>query len=114
MIQGEAGAGKTTLFAKIAWDWLNGNGVKQFELVLIIPRCDTENNRTVRGNIIAKAYFSDNNTTSPEQFEEYCYDHPETFLIVFDGLDEFVNLLISRVGKYFAPHATKPCMLMNS
>ena len=87
LAEGEAGAGKTTLCAKIAWDWLNGNGFKQFELVLIIPLRDTENNRTV--GEIAKAYFSDNNTTSPEQFDKYCYDHPETVLIVFDGLDEF-------------------------
>ena len=87
LAEGEAGAGKTTLCAKIAWDWLNGNGFKQFNLVLIIPLRDTENNRTV--GEIAKAYFSDNNTTSPKQFEKYCYDHHETVLIVFDGLDEF-------------------------
>ena len=63
LAEGEAGAGKTTLCAKIAWDWFNGNGFKQFELVLIFPLRDTENNKTV--GEIAKAYFSDHNTTSP-------------------------------------------------
>ena len=62
---GEAGAGKTTLCAKIAWDWLNGHGFQQFELVLIIPIRDTENNTMV--GEIAQAYFSPKNTTSPEQ-----------------------------------------------
>ena len=95
LAEGEAGAGKTTLCAKIAWDWLTGKGFKQFELVLIIPLRDTENNRTV--GEIAKAYFSDNNTTSPEQFEKYCYDHPETVLIVFDGLDEFKGDFLKQV-----------------
>ena len=69
LAEGEAGAGKTTLCAKIAWDWSNGKGFKQFELVLIIPLRNTENNRTA--GKIAKAYFSDNNTTSSEQFEKY-------------------------------------------
>ena len=87
LAEGEAGAGKTTLCAKIAWDWLNGHGFKQFELVLIIPLRDTENNKTVGD--IAKAYFSDHNTTSPEQFEKYCYENPDKVFIVFDGLDEF-------------------------
>ena len=95
LAEGEAGAGKTTLCAKIAWDWLTGKGFKQFELVLIIPLRDTENNRTV--GEIARAYFSDNNTTSPEQFEKYCYDHPETVLIVFDGLDEFKGDFLKQV-----------------
>ena len=87
LAEGEAGAGKTTLCAKIAWDWLNGNGFKQCELVLIIPLRDTENNKTV--GEIAKAYFSDHNTTSPKQFEKYCYENSDSVLIVFDGLDEF-------------------------
>ena len=87
LAEGEAGAGKTTLCAKIAWDWLNGNGFKQCELVLIIPLRDTENNKTVGD--IAKAYFSDHNTTSPKQFEKYCYENSDSVLIVFDGLDEF-------------------------
>ena len=87
LAEGEAGAGKTTLCAKIAWDWLNGKGFKQFELVLIIPIRDTENSKSV--GEIAQAYFSNDNTTSPEQFEKYCYENPEKVFIVFDGLDEF-------------------------
>ena len=87
--------GKTTLCAKIAWDWLNGNGFKQFELVLIIPIRDTENSNSV--GEIAQAYFSDDNTTSPEQFEKYCYENPEKVFIVFDGLDEFKGDLSQEV-----------------
>ena len=87
LAEGEAGAGKTTLCAKIAWDWLNGHGFKQFGLVLIIPIRDTENNTTV--GEIAQAYFSDDNTTSPEQIEKYCYENPDKVFIVLDGLDEF-------------------------
>ena len=87
LAEGEAGAGKTTLCAKIAWDWLNGHGFKQFELVLIIPLRDTENNNTI--GEIAKAYFTDHNTMSTEQFEKYCYENPDKVFILFDGLDEF-------------------------
>ena len=98
LAEGEAGAGKTTLCAKIAWDWLNGNGFKQFELVLIVPLRDIENNMTV--GEIAKAYLSDDNTTSPEQFEKYCYDHPETVLIIFDGLDEFKGDVLKQLEDF--------------
>ena len=87
LAEGEAGAGKTTLCAKIAWDWLNGHGFKRFELVLIIPIRDTEINTMV--GEVAQAYFSEDNTTSPEQFEKYCYENPEKVFIVLDGLDEF-------------------------
>ena len=87
LAEGEAGAGKTTLCAKIAWDWLTKRGFKQFELVLTIPIRDTENNTMV--GKIAQAYFSNDNTTSPEQFEKYCYENPEKVFIVLDGLDEF-------------------------
>ena len=95
LAEGEAGAGKTTLCAKIAWDWLTGNGFNKFELVLIIPIRDTEHNTTV--GEIAQAYFSDDNTTSPEQFEKYCYENPEKVFIVFDGLDEFNGDLSKQV-----------------
>ena len=100
LAEGEAGAGKTTLCAKIAWDWLNGNGFKQFELVLIIPLRDTENNKTV--GEIAKAYFSDHNTTSPEQFEKYCYENPDKVFIVFDGLDEFKGDISNQLDDIIA------------
>ncbi|XP_063959143.1 uncharacterized protein LOC129267255 [Lytechinus pictus] len=38
MLQGEAGAGKTTLCAKIAWDWINGcPDVPNYVWVLVVP-----------------------------------------------------------------------------
>ena len=87
LAEGKAGIGKTTLCAKIAWDWLTGIGFKKFELVLIIPLRDTENSTTI--GEIAKAYFSKGNTTTTEQFGKYCYENPDKVFIIFDGFDEF-------------------------
>ena len=75
LLQGEAGAGKTTLCCKIAWDWLTGKGFKQFDLVLLVPLRNVENNATI-GEIV-KHYLSDNNTVTAEQLDEYCKANPE-------------------------------------
>ena len=37
MVQGEAGAGKTTFCAKIAWDWIEARHFSHFVWVLIVP-----------------------------------------------------------------------------
>ena len=37
LIQGEGGAGKTTLCSKIAWEWVNGRHFTEFEMVLVLP-----------------------------------------------------------------------------
>ena len=86
MVQGEAGAGKTTLCSKIAWDWINGNGFEQFTMVLVVPLRDAEN---VTIGEIAKVYLLDTNPITADQLNEYIFTHPELVFIIFDGLDEF-------------------------
>ncbi|XP_063971342.1 uncharacterized protein LOC135158027 isoform X2 [Lytechinus pictus] len=86
MIQGEAGAGKTTFLAKIAWDWINDSqDLSQFVWVLIIPL--RESKRYTIGQIV-KSYLSKDNPAKACQITEYIRSNPEKVFIACDGLDE--------------------------
>eukprot|EP00057_Strongylocentrotus_purpuratus_P007649 XP_011662123.1 PREDICTED: uncharacterized protein LOC105437333 [Strongylocentrotus purpuratus] len=85
LVQAEGGAGKTTFCSKIAWDWANDLGFKQFKLVAVIPLRKAKN-KTV-GEVI-KSYLSDNNPFTAVQIDKYILTNQEDVFLVFDGLDE--------------------------
>ena len=85
MVQGEAGAGKTTLCAKIAWDWIEGRNSSHFVWVLIVPL--REFKQYTIGQI-AKSYLAKNNPATVSQITEYIRSNPDKVFIAFDGLDE--------------------------
>ena len=93
LIEGEGGAGKTTLCAKIAWDWIKGINFTEFKLVLIFRLRDSWN-KTV-GEVV-KSYLSDNNFVQPTQLDQYILSNPDKVLIILDGLDEFQGDLTTR------------------
>ena len=86
MVQGEAGAGKTTLCAKIAWDWLNGKHFQQYEMLLVVPLRESEDQTLGE---VARAYLSDSNPVQADQLNEYIVSNPGKVFTIFDGLDEF-------------------------
>ena len=85
LLQGEGGAGKTTLCSKIAWEWVNGRHFTEFEMVLFIP-LRTSRKRTVGD--IAKSYMSDSNFVEPKQIDAYILANPDKVFLLFDGFDE--------------------------
>ena len=93
LIEGEGGAGKTTLCAKIAWDWIKGINFTEFKLVLIIRLRDSKH-KTV-GEVV-KSYLSDNNFVQPAQLDQYILSNPDKVLIILDGLDEFQGDLTTQ------------------
>ena len=58
MVQGEAGAGKSTFCAKIAWDWIEGMHFCHFVWVLIVPLREFKQHTIGK---IAKSYLAQNN-----------------------------------------------------
>ena len=84
LLQGEGGAGKTTLCAKIALDWIQGN-FEQFELVLVIP-LRTAKDQTV-GQIV-RTYLSDSNTVNFKELDAYIVSNPGKVLLLLDAFDE--------------------------
>ncbi|XP_041466185.1 uncharacterized protein LOC121416776 [Lytechinus variegatus] len=94
IIQGEAGAGKTTLCAKIAWDWINGSpDVPKFVWVLVIPLREVK--RYTIGQIV-KSYLSKDNPATACQITEYIRSNPEKVFIACDGLDEFSGKVVQH------------------
>ncbi|XP_041466170.1 uncharacterized protein LOC121416770 isoform X1 [Lytechinus variegatus] len=94
MIQGEAGAGKTTFLAKIAWDWINDSpDLSNFVWVLIIPLREAK--RYKIGQIV-KSYLSKDNPVTACQITEYIRSNPEKVFIACDGLDEFSGKVVQH------------------
>ncbi|XP_030834131.1 uncharacterized protein LOC115921142 [Strongylocentrotus purpuratus] len=85
MVQGEAGAGKTTFCAKIAWDWIQGMYFSDFVWVLIVPLREFKHHSIGK---IAKSYLAKNNPATVSQITEYIRSNPDKVFIAFDGLDE--------------------------
>ena len=85
MVQGEAGAGKTTFCAKIAWDWIEGKYFSDFVWVLIVPLREFKQHTIGK---IAKSYLDKNNPSSVSQITEYIRSNPDKVFIALDGLDE--------------------------
>ncbi|XP_072182088.1 baculoviral IAP repeat-containing protein 1-like [Diadema setosum] len=86
-LQGERGIGKTTLCAKIAWDWSHGRILQDLDMVLLIPLRDVTDAKSV--SCIVKRYLSDSNTATPNQIDNYISTSQNKVLLVLDGFDEY-------------------------
>ena len=94
MVQGEAGAGKTTFCAKIAWDWINDSpALPKFVWVLVVPFREAK--QYTIGEI-AKSYLSKGNPATACQITEYIRSNPTHVFIAFDGLDEFKGKVVQE------------------
>ncbi|XP_072182232.1 uncharacterized protein [Diadema setosum] len=87
LIQGEGGVGKTTLCAKIAWDWCQGKILQDLDLVIVIPLRDVTDGKSI--GAILKTYLSDSNAATPDQIDGYISTNLNKILLAFDGFDEF-------------------------
>ncbi|XP_071482480.1 uncharacterized protein [Diadema antillarum] len=87
LIQGEGGVGKTTLCAKIAWDWCQGRIFQDLDMVILIPLRDVTNKGSIGG--IVKTYLSDSNPAKSYQIDDYILRNPKRIVIIFDGFDEY-------------------------
>ncbi|XP_072171764.1 uncharacterized protein [Diadema setosum] len=94
LIQGEGGVGKSTLCAKIAWDWCQGRILQDLDMVLLIPLRDVTNKRSIGG--IVKTYLSDSNPAKSYQIDDYISRNQSRIVIIFDGFDEFNGKLSEK------------------
>ncbi|XP_041461764.1 uncharacterized protein LOC121413070 [Lytechinus variegatus] len=88
LVEGEGGVGKTTLCAKIVWDWIHGAGYQDFKLVLLVLLREVKD-KTI-GDII-KSYLPDDNMVTAMQLNKYVFSHQTDVLLVLDGFDEFAG-----------------------
>ncbi|XP_072182224.1 LOW QUALITY PROTEIN: NACHT, LRR and PYD domains-containing protein 6-like [Diadema setosum] len=87
LVEGEGGVGKTTLSAKIAWDWCQGRILLDLDMVIVIPLRDVTDHKSI--GAIVKSYLSDFNEATPDQIDAYISSNLNKILLVFDGFDEF-------------------------
>ncbi|XP_041461869.1 uncharacterized protein LOC121413173 [Lytechinus variegatus] len=85
LVDGEGGVGKTTLCAKIVWDWIHGAGYQDFKLVLLVLLREVKD-KTI-GEII-KSYLPDDIEVTAMQLNKYVFSHQKDVFLVMDGLDE--------------------------
>ncbi|XP_030843220.1 NACHT, LRR and PYD domains-containing protein 5-like [Strongylocentrotus purpuratus] len=83
---GEAGVGKSTLFAKIALDWAMGNCLQDITLLFHESFRDIEDSPFF-GDIVMN-HFPDDTEIIGEWIDKYIKDNQRTVLILLDGLDE--------------------------
>ncbi|XP_071499905.1 uncharacterized protein [Diadema antillarum] len=88
LIMGDGGVGKTTLCAKIAWDWCQGKILRDLVMVILVPLRDvTDVNKSI-GSIV-ESYLSDSNEATPTVIDDYISKNLHNVLLLFDGFDEF-------------------------
>ncbi|XP_041463472.1 uncharacterized protein LOC121414380 [Lytechinus variegatus] len=92
LLEGEGGVGKTTLCAKIVWDWIHASGYQDFKLVLFVLLREAKN-KTI-GEII-KSYLPDDIKVTAMQLNKYVFSHQKDVFLVLDGLDELAGDLNS-------------------
>ncbi|XP_041463446.1 uncharacterized protein LOC121414358 [Lytechinus variegatus] len=92
LVEGEGGVGKTTLCAKIVWDWIHGASYQDFKLVLLVLLREVKD-KTI-GEII-KSYLPDDNKVTAMQLNMYVFSHQKDILLALDGFDEFAGDLDS-------------------
>eukprot|EP00057_Strongylocentrotus_purpuratus_P028950 XP_011683424.1 PREDICTED: uncharacterized protein LOC105447277 [Strongylocentrotus purpuratus] len=83
---GEAGVGKSTLFAKIALDWATGKCLQDITLLFHESFRDIEDSPFF-GDIVMN-HFPDDTEINGESIDKYIKENQRKVLILLDGLDE--------------------------
>lgn len=98
LISGGPGSGKSTLFAKLAYDWAQqkeNSPLSRFALLFLLSfREMTESTSTLTGAIFDQLLPIHSKVTQPD-LEKYIRSNPSSCLILADGFDERSSGVIS-------------------
>eukprot|EP00057_Strongylocentrotus_purpuratus_P010721 XP_011665195.1 PREDICTED: NACHT, LRR and PYD domains-containing protein 12-like [Strongylocentrotus purpuratus] len=83
---GEAGVGKSTLFAKIALDWAEGKILQEINLLFLESFREIKESRFFGDTVMG--HFPDDSEIKGERVDEYIRKNQRKVLILLDGLDE--------------------------
>ena len=86
---GEAGVGKTTLLAKIAYDWALGKHLSSIDLLIFVPLRETQMGMQIKN--ILQMYISRGIELHKDRVEEYMRLNQGNVAFLLDGLDEYVG-----------------------
>ena len=86
---GEAGVGKTTLLAKVAYDWSQGKHLTDIDLMWFVPLREVEKGMQIKD--ILQIYISRGIDLDRNKVEEYMRVNQGRVAFLLDGLDEYVG-----------------------
>ena len=84
---GQAGVGKTTFLAKMAYDWATGKHLKEIYLLFFVPLRDTH--RTPCFGDIPRKYLNRIRHLESRKVELYMRENQKKVMLLLDGLDEY-------------------------
>ena len=84
---GQAGVGKTTLLAKIAYDWAIGKHLTKISLLFFVPLRDTH--KIPRFADILLKYLPRVRNIDTRKVDKYIREHQRKVMLLLDGLDEY-------------------------
>ena len=84
---GQAGVGKTTLLAKIAYDWAIGKHLTRISLLFFVPLRDTH--KIPRFADILLKYLPRVRNIDSRKVDIYIREHQRKVMLLLDGLDEY-------------------------
>ena len=85
---GEAGVGKTTLLAKIAYDWAMGNRLQDVKLLFFVRLRQIQQCKNI-AEFLSTYIFSDAVEIRSEKLYEFIRTHQRKIMFLLDGLDEY-------------------------
>ena len=86
---GEAGVGKTTLLAKIAYEWALGRQLHETEILLYVPLREFHKGTHI-GDIL-RMYIAGGIGFDNQVFEHFMRAEQRRVMFLLDGLDEYVG-----------------------
>eukprot|EP00057_Strongylocentrotus_purpuratus_P011833 XP_011666307.1 PREDICTED: protein NLRC5 [Strongylocentrotus purpuratus] len=90
LLEGEAGMGKTTLIAKLAYDWAtqaDSSPLKDIPLFIAIPFREWKPEWTI-GTAVRECLLASDSTITARQIDHYIKTNPEATKMVLEGYDE--------------------------
>ena len=84
---GQAGVGKTTFLAKIAYDWATGKHLKDIHLLFFVPLRETH--RIPCFSDIPRKYLNRIRHLDSRKVELYMRENQKKVMLLLDGLDEY-------------------------
>ncbi|XP_038069500.1 uncharacterized protein LOC119738658 [Patiria miniata] len=91
LMRGRTGSGKTTLLTKYAYDWSTDKSealLHGVPVVLVLPMRKLDHRSNLGQAVLEHMLPNENRITAPV-IEQFCEDHPDEVVVLFDGYDEF-------------------------
>ena len=109
---GRPGIGKTVLTEKIIRDWANGISEYYHEKIAFYFKFRWFNSNEPK-DMTLKTFLRHGTGLSDEKFDiiyEYIITHPESAILIFDGLDESINANVDCLDQLPPPNDPNICM----